>query len=320
MQALFRPALLGAAAALLSACGGGGGAPAPAPVPPPAAAALAFDGESADGSRRFYRATPGSGAAPQLLGMGYDGARMAMRADGRAIVFHSVGGAQQPTLLMIADDLTRPASVLSQQADVFEREVVFSPDGTQVAFVSLRDDPGHGDVFIARLDGRRLADVRNLTPRRAESRPIEIDVTPVFSPDGTRLAYSSSRNGNVTLWVMNRDGSNARQVTEDGLHSDYYPSWSPDGQWLAFQRNDNVTPAIRIGVVPVAGGAVRLFDLPGPAFAPAFSPDGTRIAVAIRRATERGDDLDIHVLDRDGRVLSRIERAGDDRNPTWLAG
>ena len=57
----------------------------------------------------------------------------------------------------------------------------------------------------------------------------EENFLPVWSPDGTRIAFQSNRDGNAEIYVMNRDGSGIRRVTNHPL-SDATPTWSPVGQ------------------------------------------------------------------------------------------
>ena len=63
------------------------------------------------------------------------------------------------------------------------------------------------------------------------------DVHPQISPDGLRLAYASNRSGDWEIWVSDSDGSNAAQLTSLGAAQTAQPSWSPDGQQIAFHSN-----------------------------------------------------------------------------------
>ncbi len=312
---MTRHALLLAAAAglasLLGGCGGGGDAPPPAP-PPSASYDLLFDNELADGSRRLQRAAPSGGV--QSVGNGGAAVRPQASPDGRLIAFTSYS--TDPTavpVLMLLPDPARPPVVLSSMAGVYEREAVFSPDGRQVAFVSQRDEPEGADVFVATLNGTRLENVRNLTPARA-GQPNGLDVTPAWSPDGTRIAFASNRSGGeFTLWVMNADGSNPRELTAPLAQADVFPTWSPDGSTLAFQRRSGAV--YRIGLIQPGGGAPAFFDFDGDAFAPAWSPDGTQIAFVGRVNGE----YDIHVRAPSGQgPVTRIANPGPDRNPAWI--
>jgi len=66
------------------------------------------------------------------------------------------------------------------------------------------------------------------------------DFHPSWSPDGSRIAFISSRDGNYEIYVMDADGSNQQCLT-DNPANDWYPSWSPDGSRIVFtsDRDDN---------------------------------------------------------------------------------
>ena len=117
----------------------------------------------------------------------------------------------------------------------------------------------------------------------------------------------------AALWVMNADGSQLRQLTPtSGAHGDYFPSWSPDGQRIAFQRIN--TAASRIGIVAASGGQIGFYEFDGRAYSPAWSPDGRWIAFS----GLTGSELDIHVREADGTQVRRIARPGDDFSPAWI--
>jgi Tol biopolymer transport system component len=63
------------------------------------------------------------------------------------------------------------------------------------------------------------------------------DETPVWSPDGQRLAFISNRTGSYQVFLMDPDGSNLTQVTQD--YDNSLPVWLPDGQSIAFRTTDN---------------------------------------------------------------------------------
>ena len=158
------------------------------------------------------------------------------------------------------------------------------------------DDECGFDIFTMNPDGSGLANVTNLSGK---------DDKPSWSPDGTQIAFESRRdchddesdNCESDIFVMNADGTNVRQLT-DGPTSDTHPTWSPDGNTIAFERFDLMSGdgPDRIATVPAAGGPITddvtgLGDSESTAdLLPAWSPDGTRLAVT-RISTPSSDDL-----------------------------
>jgi TolB protein len=98
-----------------------------------------------------------------------------------------------------------------------------------------------------------------------------------FSPDGRRIVFVSDRGGSLDVWVMDADGSDARQLTTDAAN-DVSPSWAPDGERIAFV-SDREGDRTNIFVVQVESGEVSqiTFQDRGLAF-PDWSPDGQSIA------------------------------------------
>src|SRR5262249_8993218 len=60
-----------------------------------------------------------------------------------------------------------------------------------------------------------------------------LDARPAWSPDGTRIAFTSNRDGNYELYVIDADGSNLRNITSHPARDDY-AAWHPDGRRLLF--------------------------------------------------------------------------------------
>jgi Tol biopolymer transport system component len=83
----------------------------------------------------------------------------------------------------------------------------WSPDGTRLAFqVNSRTQKGSAHVWIIDL-------ATGATRKLASHSEAYLDETPSWFPDGKRLAFQSNRTGTMEVWVMNADGSGARQLT-----------------------------------------------------------------------------------------------------------
>lgn len=101
---------------------------------------------------------------------------------------------------------------------------IWSPDGTQIAFISNRDDDWQ--LYVMRADG---SEMRPLAP--SDTFP-----THSWSPDGRTLTYLGVNDSGIEdIYQVNVDGGEPVNLTNNPL---YYglPLWSPDGAWLAFSR------------------------------------------------------------------------------------
>ncbi|MCA1601824.1 MAG: hypothetical protein LC776_09350, partial [Acidobacteria bacterium] len=100
--------------------------------------------------------------------------------------------------------------------------------------------------------------------------------TPNLSPDGEWLAFDSQRGKQEDLFVVRRDGTSLRQLTDD-LHKDRQPRWSPDGKRIAFFSDRSGKWEIWI-INSDGSGLKQLTYAPGIVIGPQWSPDGTRLA------------------------------------------
>ncbi len=110
------------------------------------------------------------------------------------------------------------------------------------------------------------------------------DLHPAISPDGSRIAYTSRRNGYWDIYIFDlRDGSLTR-VT-DTPEYDGWPTWSPDGQWLAYEtyKNGNLDIFIQ-SLSDLNQAPIPLTITPSADHSPAWSPLGQEIAFVSDRS------------------------------------
>ena len=176
----------------------------------------------------------------------------------------------------------------------------------RVAFETNRD--GNLENYSMDPDG---SDEVNLTNDPAE------DTDPVWSPDGTRIAFVKASEGHDNVWVMNADGSGQTNLTPGAVttgqaNEGTNPTWSPDGTRIAYASSqgeiwamnaDGTNKVNLTDTVPSVGLEIQ----------PAWSPDGTHIAYV------RG--ADIWVMDADGSDQTPLTMTTgalqDEKAPDW---
>ena len=183
---------------------------------------------------------------------------------------------------------------------------VVSPNGTKIAFVSYRDH--NGEIYVMNADGKNL---KNLTLH------LDDDTCPTWSPDGRKIAFWSRQVvegvlNHSDIIVMDADGANRTNITQNPRASNRTPSWSPDGNKIAYSAFSNVdrvgpgTTHIDIFVMNADGTQPgRLTEEAPLNIQPSWSSDGKKIAFS--RAHE--DDpiyCDIYMMNADGTNLVNL--------------
>ena len=143
---------------------------------------------------------------------------------GNAILYaQGTGNGTDLVLATLALDSSRPKKItIGRGTD--NTSPSYSPDGTQIAFISGRS--GSPQVYIMDADG---SNVQLLTPYKAGVRSYR--ASPDWSPDGRAVAYEQ-QNGNFQIWMVDVRDRVPKQLTNEGENED--PSWAPDGRHIVF--------------------------------------------------------------------------------------
>jgi uncharacterized repeat protein (TIGR01451 family) len=230
----------------------------------------------------------------------------------------------------------------------------WSPDGTRIAFVNDKYEWGatRHRIYVMDSDGgnrRRLT----YTAAADEFAP-ESYTDPVWSPDGTKIAFLSNLDVQINqsrLYVMNANGTNITRLS-NGLYAgrptwspdgtklafgdagviktvnadgtgetvisganDSAPAWSPDGSQIAFVSYRNNYDAEIYSMSPDGANQRRLTDSEGPDDSPSWSPSGAKIAFV--RSPSYGDK-DVYVMNADGSAQTNLTATpGADFDPAW---
>jgi TolB protein len=180
---------------------------------------------------------------------------------------------------------------------------VWSPDGQAIAYTSYRR--GFRDIFVSYIYQGRLEEPAAGTPSKQ-------NYLPVYSPDGSKIAFTSDRDGNPEIYVMNRDGSGLRRMTNNPM-IDVTPTWAPSGTQLAWTSDRTGSPQIYI--MNADGTGQRRITTGGYCDRPTWSPDPfNEIAYAMRS----GGGFDIMVYSfADGQSRRITDGIGTNESPAF---
>ena len=184
----------------------------------------------------------------------------------------------------------------------------WAPNGKDIAYSSSRS--GDPEIWISDANGS-LA--RRITSFRGP------DVSPTFNPrTGSQIAWISGRTGLPQLYIMDTDGSAVQRMTDSGYATS--PSWSPNGQFLAFAWDRKYGPGAPGGqdiyVMEIATKRwIQLTHDGGRCDFPSWSPDGRHIVYA-NTADGKASHMKIMSMLADGTQKRALTGPGADM-PNW---
>ena len=222
--------------------------------------------------------------------------------NGMSIAFVSDRGGSYAIYRMDVIDMqsgqfSEPVKIASKRPS---SRVSWSPDGTELIF----DAWPECDIYTVNSDGTNLNKLI-ATP--------EQEFQPYYSPDGSQIVYCRTVGNSQNIWIMNRDGSNMKSITNDGVS--YFPTWSPDGNTIAFNSIKAGRQDADICLTDINGNNRQwLTDYSNLDEFPTWSPDGNRIAYQSNRGVHK-----IYIINKDGSNNNPIttNTSFDNGEPGW---
>ncbi len=182
----------------------------------------------------------------------------------------------------------------------------WSSDGTRLAFSSSRT--GDPEIYTSDASG---GNVKRVTAFRGP------DVSPTWNPKtSSQIAWCSGRTGLPQIYTMDADGTNVQRLTDGGYATS--PSWSPNGQFLAFAWDRKYGPGAPGGqdiyIMDIASRRwTQLTHNQGRNDFPSWSPDGRHIVFQ----REQAGGAQIWSMLADGTEQHRLTQSGGNSMPNW---
>ncbi|PAU93638.1 hypothetical protein CK503_10815 [Aliifodinibius salipaludis] len=208
----------------------------------------------------------------------------------------TVSGNNPRSVSITAGDTTSTTFDVSCQA-VATDKIVFDSDRASGSSRNF-------DIYIMSSDGS--------SPFRLTTDPA-YEFDPDVSPDGTKILFSSERDGNREIYTMDADGSNLTRITNNST-GDVAPTWSPDGSEIAFISNRDESTGELYTMNADGSSVQRLTNNSAYNDSPDWSPDGSKIAFR----SNRDGDYDIYKINPDGSGLQQLTiNSVRDSEPAW---
>ena len=214
-----------------------------------------------------------------------------------SLVLSACGAATPPVVPTVPD-----------QAETAQ-PVIYAPALAQDLIVLSLEENGYAHLFVT-IPGK--LELTRITGGAWN------DITPSLSPDGSRLAFASNRDGFYDLYLLDLQTGGTQRLTNTPEY-DSSPSWSPDLAWIAYQTyaGDNLEIAL-FSLTDPSQSSVLLTDDPGADHSPAWAPNGRQIAFVSNRSGN--SDIWLADLNRtDAGRLTNLSNSPDsaERHPAW---
>lgn len=193
----------------------------------------------------------------------------------------------------------------------------WSLNTNQMVFISNRDSIFN--VYLTGITDSLFGD-STLLKLTDESDKIDINCFPSFSPDGSKILYTSGKSGNKEIWVMNSDGSNKQRLTYTGSNINSRPRFSPLNDRISFFSNMwiNGNDSLQIYTMDINGTDLDTITRSGNNYDPAWSPDGNEIIFAKKVGSPPHVKGYIYIIGKNGQNERKLIK-GDSKAdyPIW---
>ena len=271
---------------------------------------------------------------PRQLTFGGENAEAYFSSNGQDIIFQSTRDAnrcdQQYTMKTDGSDLRRVSNGEGRTTCGY-----YTPDGSTIIYASTHlgdpdcppvPDQSLGylwplyrsfDIFAANIDGTRIRQLTDTDGYDAEG---------TVSPDGEKIVFTSTRDGDLDIYTMNTDGSEQTRLTYE-LGYDGGAFFSPDSQWIVFRASHPTDPEeiaqyqeliaqdlvrpddLEVWIMKSDGSEKRqITSFGGANWAPYFHPSGEKIIFAsdMDNLNPRIPNFELYMINIDGTGLERL--------------
>jgi len=217
-----------------------------------------------------------------------------------------------PTETITPQSTTKSNQTLSNKSEIYSYPSQF---GTLILSIREGNDI-HLFAYQPFLENESGAGYTALPLTRITAGPHQ-DVTPSVSPDGLKIAFSSNRNGPWDIYILDLLTGDIRQFTDTSAY-DGCPTWSPDGQWLAYESYHLNNLEIIIQDINQTSGPIPLTNHPGADYAPSWSGQGRWISfVSTRSGVQEIWYADLDSREEDKAVRVNNLPGQNAKHPTW---